>query len=169
MNHISRLGIAALVALIPAAACVAVVPAPAPPPSALTRFRPIIAMHSNRCLEVPGFGIGSQLIQRTCTGLDNQLFRREWLGGARYQIRVRSTGMCLAVPGGSLADGAPIAQLPCAPVLSRQFRLRPVGTRFNVVAAHSGKCVNIAGLFNGAPGVQLTCNGQPNQLFQFLP
>ena len=69
---------------------------------------------------------------------------------------------------------APAVQMGCRGIRAaqQQFRLVPMGTPgfFNVMAVHSGKCLDVAriSLDDGAPVIQFNClgAGKTNQLFR---
>jgi hypothetical protein len=84
---------------------VAEAPAESPPAIALRN------LETGRCAAI----VSSSLRQARCDGRPNQLFVAEPidddLGGVR--LRVRSSGRCLAIPGGSTADGVNVREETC--------------------------------------------------------
>jgi Ricin-type beta-trefoil lectin domain-like len=88
------------------------------------------------------------------------------------------SGNCLDVDassGGGQQDGANVQQWKClgAQQTNQLWRIVPVGRYYQIVAAHSGKCLDVAGerQANGANVQQWECLGvkQPNQLWSIVP
>ena len=81
-------------------------------------------------------------------------------------LKAGHSGMCLSVPAGSGADGAPITQQPCTGAAEQtwQVQLGSAGQAF--VNAASGKCLDLSLAGTPAAGTQAfawTCNGGKNQ------
>jgi serine protease len=77
-------------------------------PGGFVRF---IALHSNKCLDVPAFSTtaGTGLQQWDCNGGDNQQFVIEPVGDF-YRIRIKHSNLYLDVAGGAFNNGARIIQ-----------------------------------------------------------
>ena len=133
------------------------------------------AKHSNRCMGVTGGSAddGVDLVQWTCAS-DNMLYD---LGAelpsdpgppvampnGPTRLVAASSGKCVSVWAGSVADLSRVVQWTCgdgAP--SQMFALRPAGgvDEFFVVAEHSGKCLAVNGgaTGDGAGIVQWPCS-----------
>ena len=88
----------------------------------------------------------------------------------------QQTGKCLDINGVSTADGAAVIQWTCHSGTNQQFTLRKVtyagndSHDYQLVARHSGKCVDVSGVSTaaGARVHQWTCNpvGQGTPLNQ---
>jgi hypothetical protein len=83
-----------------------------------------------------------------------------------YTVVNRQSGKCLGVNGVSTADGAAVQQWTCGSGANQQFTLRKVtytgndSHDYQLVARHSGKCVDVAGISTAARVLihQWTCN-----------
>lgn len=145
----------------------------------------LLAAQSDKCLDVSGGtaaqASGANVQQWECLGLQqrNQLWLPVRVSGAQYRIVSASSGKCLDVAGGtgSLGDSANVQQWGClasaqANQLWRLTLVDVAGGRFQLRAAHSGSCLDIAGgvgsLGNGANAQQWRCLGaaQTNQLWR---
>lgn len=106
---------------------------------------------------------GAQIVQNTCRDAPQFTWElRETAGG--FQVANRNSAMCAAVNGASTADGATLVQSPCAAAPSQTFSLRPRGDYVELVAAHSGKCLeNRASLNESAGLIQWSCNNGNHQ------
>jgi len=140
----------------------------------------IVAMHSNKCLDVAGgttaTANGTRIQQWSCLGANqtNQIWRLIPVGNA-FQVVAAHSGKCLDVTGGPSAtgNGVSLQQWQClgASQTNQLWRLVPVGSRFQLVAVHSGKCLDVAGgtgaTGNGVNLQQWQClgAGQTNQLW----
>ena len=94
-----------------------------------------------------------------CVQADNQLWRFQYVGNGFYQVRVRHTDMCLDVAYRGTGDNANVIQASCAdPTLAtsynQQWRLADMGGYMQLVARHSGKCLDKTG---SGDVVQWTC------------
>jgi hypothetical protein len=84
-----------------------------------------------------------------------------------YTVVNQQTGKCLDVNGASTANGAAVQQWQClSGALNQQYTLRKVTYAgndthdFQLVARHSGKCVDVSGVSTAprALVLQWTCN-----------
>jgi len=81
-------------------------------------------------------------------------------------LRAGQSGMCLAVPAGNGADGAPVTQQACTGAPEQTWQMRAGNGGRTYVNAASGKCLDMSLAANPAPGSQVfqwTCNGGTNQ------
>ncbi|MDG4830719.1 RICIN domain-containing protein [Solwaraspora sp. WMMD1047] len=141
------------------------------PPSDGTFQSVAVAQHSQQCLDNPGRGTadGNVAQQYHCDGGDQQLWTFQPVTGvaATYTVVNQQSGKCLDVSGVSTADGAAVHQWTCHNGPNQQFSLRRVTYGGNdphdyqLVARHSGKCVDVSGISTAAraPVHQWTCNG----------
>ena len=110
---------------------------------------------------------GAQLVQRAC-GAD---FGTGFLlvGAAQpglYELVNAGASRCADVLGSSMDNGAPVVQWDCTGAPNEIFQLRPLldptgadSGYVQIVAAHSGKCLDVAGgaTNEGAPVQQWDC------------
>jgi len=139
-----------------------------------------VAQHSQQCLDNTNLRTtdGNQQQQFYCEGGDQQLWNFRPVAGVADTFTVvnQQSGKCLDVNGVSTADGAAVQQWTCNGGLNQQFTLRKVtysgndSHDFQLVARHSGKCVDVSTISTaaGAPIHQWTCNpvGQASPLNQ---
>jgi hypothetical protein len=131
----------------------------------------VVAQHSQQCLDNTDLRTtdGNQQQQFYCEGGDQQLWNFRPVAGVAgtYTVVNQQTGKCLDVNAASTADGAPVQQWTCiGGAQNQQFALRRVTYSGNdvhdyqLVARHSGKCVDVSGISTAAraPVHQWTCN-----------
>ncbi|WP_033443084.1 RICIN domain-containing protein [Saccharothrix sp. NRRL B-16314] len=151
------------------------------PPSSRGVASVAVAQHSQQCLDNANRGTadGNRQQQFHCDGGDQQLwdFRPVADAADTYTVVNQQTGKCLDVNGVSSADGAAVQQWTCiAGARNQQFTLRKVTYSGNdrhdyqLVARHSGKCVDVSTISTAARALvhQWTCNpaGQGSPLNQ---
>ena len=150
------------------------------PPSDSSFQTVAAAQHSQQCLDDTNLSStdGTQQQQFFCEGGDQQLWNFRPVAGVAntYTVVNQLSGKCLDVNGASTADGAPIIQWTCNGGLNQQFTTRKVTYSgndphdFQLVARHSGKCVDVSGISTAAHALihQWTCNpaGQGSPLNQ---
>jgi len=144
-----------------------------------------VAQHSQQCLDNTGLSTadGNQQQQFPCEGGDQQLWNFRPVSGVADTFTVvnQQTGKCLDVNGSSTSDGATVVQRTCEGSANQQFTPRRVTYSGNdphdyqLVARHSGKCVDVNGVATTAraPVIQWTCKpvnqGSPlNQTWRLL-
>ncbi|MEV4054795.1 RICIN domain-containing protein [Amycolatopsis sp. NPDC049688] len=126
-----------------------------------------VAQHSQQCLDNtnPATTEGNHQQQYSCEGGDQQLWNFRPVADA-YTVVNQQTGKCLAVDAASTADGAAVVQQTCTDgAAAQQFTLRKVTyggndpRDYQLVARHSGKCVDVSGVSTtpGAQVIQWTC------------
>ncbi|MEO3748040.1 RICIN domain-containing protein [Plantactinospora sp. B5E13] len=139
-----------------------------------------VAQHSQQCLDNPGLSTADGTVQQQyyCEGGDQQLWNFRPVAGVAntYTVVNQQSGKCLDVSGVSTADGAVVHQWTCHNGLNQQFTLRRVtypgndSHDYQLVARHSGKCVDVSTVSTAAraPVHQWTCNatGQASPLNQ---
>ncbi len=140
-----------------------------------------VAQHSQQCLDNTNMSTadGNQQQQFYCEGGDQQLWNFRPVPGVAdtYTVVSQQSGKCLDVTGSSTVDGAAVQQRTCVDAtMSQQFTLRRVTYSGNdphdyqLVARHSGKCVDVNGVSTAARAqvIQWTCKpaGQSSQLNQ---
>lgn len=150
------------------------------PPSDGTFQSVAVAQHSQQCLDNTNLRTtdGNQQQQYYCEGGDQQLWSFRPVSGVAntYTVVNQQTGKCLDVNGVSTADGAAVQQWTCNGGLNQQFALRKVtysgndAHDYQLVARHSGKCVDVSTVSTAAGALihQWTCNpvGQASPLNQ---
>jgi hypothetical protein len=156
------------------------------PPADSTFSSVAVVQHSGQCLDNTDLRTtdGNQQQQYYCEGGSQQqwTFRPVTGVAGTYAIVNQQSGKCLDVNGVSTADGAAVQQWTClAGAQNQQFTLRKVSYAGNdahdyqLVARHSGKCVDVSGVSTAVRAVihQWTCNpvgqGSPlNQTWRLL-
>ena len=150
------------------------------PPSDTSFASVAVAQHSQQCLDNTDRRTtdGNPQQQFPCDGGDQQLWTFRPVAGVAdtYTVVSRQTGKCLNVNGSSTADGAAVQQSACTGAPNQQFTLRKVTYAGNdphdyqLVARHSGRCVDVNGVSTAARAVvhQWTCKpaGQNSPLNQ---
>ncbi|MFF3437197.1 RICIN domain-containing protein [Streptosporangium sp. NPDC002721] len=129
-----------------------------------------VAQHSQQCLDDTNLSTadGTRQQQFHCEGGDQQLWNFRPVTGVAGTFTVvnQHSGKCLDVNGASTADGAAAIQWTCAVgATNQQFTLRKVTYAGNdshdhqLVARHSGKCVDVSAISTAAqaPVHQWTC------------
>jgi hypothetical protein len=125
------------------------------PPGNTTISTVAVAQHSQLCLDDTGLSTtaGTQYQQYQCEGGYQQMLDLKPVSGVAntYTIVDELSGLCLDVNGRSTADGAAVQQWTCTGGTNQQFTLRAVtglgsGRDFQLVAVHSGKCVDVSGV-----------------------
>ncbi|MCW6010158.1 RICIN domain-containing protein [Micromonospora sp. CPCC 205371] len=129
-----------------------------------------VAQHSQQCLDNTNLATadGNQQQQFYCEGGDQQLWNFRPVAGVAgaYTVVNQQSGKCLDVSGVSTADGAAVQQWSCSGGTNQQFTLRKVtyagndSHDFQILARHSGKCVDVSGISTAARALihQWTCN-----------
>lgn len=139
-----------------------------------------VARHSQQCLDNANLSTadGNRQQQFPCEGGDQQLWNFRPVSGVADTFTVvnQQSGKCLDVSGASTSDGAAVVQSTCGGGTSQQFTLRKVtysgndAHDYQLVARHSGKCVDVNGVSTAprAPIIQWPCNpvGQSSPLNQ---
>jgi hypothetical protein len=144
-----------------------------------------VVQHSGQCLDDANLSTanGTQYQQYYCEGGYQQMldFRPVTGTTGTYTIVDELSGKCLDVSGASTSDGAPVIQYTCNGQTNQQFALRAVSALgstqdFQLVAAHSGKCVDVTAI-STSPGAlihQWTCDAasalstKRNQIWRLL-
>jgi hypothetical protein len=141
------------------------------PPSDSSFQSVAVAQHSQHCLDNTNLSTanGTQQQQFYCEGGDQQLWNFRPVTGVAdtYTVVNQLSGKCLDISGASGADGAAVIQWTCnSGAQNQQFTLRKVSYPGNdahdyqLVARHSGKCVDVTGISTAARTLihQWTCN-----------
>lgn len=143
----------------------------------------LTAQHSQMCLDNLGWSSadGNPQVQYKCSNSAVQRFAFVAVPGVAdtYQIINKHSGKCLDVNAAAQTDGAKIQQWGCNGAANQQFTLRPATysgattADFQIVARHSGKCLDIDQLSQteGTASQQWTCNttnqeGNLNQIWR---
>jgi Ricin-type beta-trefoil lectin domain-like len=92
--------------------------------SAASQFRPVVAAHSDKCLDVSGVSQqkGAAVIQWPCHGGGNQRWRKVDVGGGYFRLVASHSGKCLDVSGASQQNGAAVIQWTCHAGLNQRWR-----------------------------------------------
>ena len=140
-----------------------------------------VAQHSQMCLDDTNLSTANGTVQQQyhCEGGSQQIWRFVPVSGVAdtYTVVNTHSGKCLDVAGISTANGAAVTQWTCiAGAQNQQFTLRKVtysgsgAQDYQLVARHSGKCVDVSTISTSAGAAihQWTCNpvGQASPLNQ---
>ncbi|WP_307020606.1 RICIN domain-containing protein [Streptomyces canus] len=153
------------------------------PPSNSTVSTVAVAQHSGQCLDDTNLSKndGTQYQQYHCEGGYQQMFDFKPVAGRAntYTVVNELSGKCLDVLDFSTADGAAVQQWTCTGGTNQMFTLNPVtalgnSKDYQLVAVHSGKCVDVSGISTtaGAKIHQWTCdpasalNNKKNQIWR---
>jgi glucose/arabinose dehydrogenase len=132
---------------------------------------------TTRCVDVNGRSqsSGADIIQWSCNGQTNQLWRFAHQGAGIYEIRAVHSNRCMGVSGNSSANGADVVQLTCNAASGQRWLVRPVSGQTGVfeLLAQTGseRCLHVANAStsNGADVVQSACTGGAHQRFRVTP
>ncbi|MGW2567796.1 RICIN domain-containing protein [Streptomyces sp. NPDC001537] len=125
------------------------------PPSNTTVSTVALSENSLQCLDDTSLSTanGTQYQQYYCDGGDQQMLDFKPVAGRAntYTIVNEHSGKCLDVASGSTADGAAVIQYTCNGGTNQMFTLNPVSALgisqdYQLVAVHSGKCVDVTGV-----------------------
>jgi hypothetical protein len=85
------------------------------PASAGSSDPSVVALHSDKCLDVAGDSLaaGAPLIQYTCNSGSNQKFWFSYVSNGTYLIHASHSGLCLTDDGWGTADGTLVKQWYC--------------------------------------------------------
>ena len=118
--------------------------------------------HSGQCVSASGSPATSNVQQWTCWDYQYQQWRIVPTDTVWFELRVASTGECMAVDGASQDDNHKVVTNACNGNFNQQWTWMsaPIGGGFVfLVARHSGKCLAILSesLEMGANLVQYAC------------
>ncbi|KAB8182045.1 arabinogalactan endo-1,4-beta-galactosidase [Microbispora catharanthi] len=144
-----------------------------------TTYYEIVADHSGRCLDVQDASRahGANVLQAYCVNGKNQQWRLVPTDGGYFKLVARHSGKCLDVQDASRFHGANVLQATCwSPGYNQQWKMRTMpgpkwrgtGTPFELIARHSGKCLDVqdASRAHGANVLQANCRGSSNQIWR---
>ena len=141
----------------------------------------IVAMHSNKCLDVEGSSKddGARVLQWECLGQPNQLWKI--IPGSRNTSRIvaQHSEKCLSIGDAEKIGEDSVVQQKCLfdgdhPDQEWEVRNLPgrseanPGNIYQIISSQSGKCLDVDGsnMENGASIIQYDCSGStPNQLW----
>ncbi len=130
----------------------------------------IVAVHSNKCLDVPNSSTspGQQIQQYSCNGTNAQNFTVAHQGDGYYKIANVTNGLSLAVRDFSAGTKA-IEQSDPHGGNNQLFRFVPYGSGYLIRPKSSYLCfdINGASTSDGALLQQQTCNYNNNQVYKF--
>lgn len=145
------------------------------PGETVAQAKPIVARHSNKCLDVQGgsgaLQDGAAIVQSTCTaGAAHQAWTVRSVESDRVELVAQHSGKCLSVKGADPRNEALIEQRTCSGGNDQRWTMQGTGTqgqyRF-VTALAGGRCLDVRGGVNathdGAPLELWDCTGQNNQ------
>ena len=137
----------------------------------------IVARISGKCFDIVGGGTtaGTRLVQSTCHGGDNQLFRFNSLGNGYYSITAGNSGYCIDQANATQTLGGQFMQYYCHGGTNQQFDVisGQVGSGYynQIRVQHSLLNMDVANgsTANGAYIIQYTPHGGLNQQFELVP
>ncbi len=122
---------------------------------------------SGRCLDIYRSGWGfNNAVEWNCTQAANQQWDITSVGDGFVTLKGASTQACLNVTWSSNQSGANVIQWSCANNrASQQWKVVPKGNKYQIVARHSGLCLDAPSNSNGGSVVQATCSDAASQRF----
>ena len=122
---------------------------------------------SGRCLDIYQSGWGmNDVVEWNCTQAAKQQWQLSSVGNGFATLQGVSTQACLNVSWSSSRSGANVIQWTCTnDRASQQWKLVPKGNKYQVVARHSGMCLDAQSKTNGGSVVQATCSDAASQRF----
>ncbi|MFE0427677.1 RICIN domain-containing protein [Streptomyces sp. NPDC058953] len=88
---------------------------------------------------------GAEVIQWPWSGAANERWEPEPADFGYFRFKSVNSGLCLNIEGASNDNGARAIQWTCGTDHNEQWQLVPKGRGYQIVARHSGKCLNVAG------------------------
>ncbi|MEU5809212.1 RICIN domain-containing protein [Streptomyces sp. NPDC047718] len=154
----------------PAPTSPAPTPSPEGPVQSGTTYQ-LVNVKSGKALDNPGKTTeGAQLVQWTAGDFTNQKFTATRNADGSYQLKVKNSGLCVAVASGSTSDGAAVQQRACGSAADQKWKITAAGGGgLTVTAQHSSKCLDVSGgsTADGARIVQNACDGRGSQQWKF--
>ncbi|MFE3431560.1 RICIN domain-containing protein [Streptomyces sp. NPDC059171] len=136
-------------------------PTPAPGPIVSGRTYKIDNVNSGLALDKPTNG--EHLVQWDGGAYVNQRFTLTGDADSGYQMKIKSSGRCVAVA--STADGAAAVDATCSDEPGQRWRVTADGSAFRLTSVHSGMCMDVSGssTTRGARIVQNGCDSRASQ------
>lgn len=133
----------------------------------------IVNKKSGKALAVPGSSTasGTQLVQWTYGGVNDQRWLIEDAGGGYFKFVNRNSGKAADVSGASTADGGQVIQWPYGGSNNQQWSLTAVGGGFyKITNRNSDKAMDVSGgsTTDGGPVIQWSYSGGSNQQWQLV-
>jgi microsomal dipeptidase-like Zn-dependent dipeptidase len=140
---------------------------PAPPPVTTSIGETITAYHAGRCLDVEGRSLrdGASVVQWSCNGGRNQLWRLRAAAEGTFEIVSDGSGKCLEIDAGSSVPGAKAVQRACSGAAPQRWQAVRAGNTFALRPAHSQLCLEVTDQrrADGADVAQMPCSGAAHQ------
>jgi len=132
----------------------------------------ISSNHSHLCIDIEGgsTAAGARAVQAACNGAATQKFDVLPEQGGSYRFSNAQTHQSLDIAGVSTANGALLTQWSDTAGDNQRFLVTATPDGYQVVARHSGKCLDVAEWSTAAGGAlqQWECGGaQANQRWSF--
>ncbi|MFE0420875.1 RICIN domain-containing protein [Streptomyces sp. NPDC058953] len=154
--------VAALVAVPAASPAGAAMSEQAAPPQ-LRQLSLRLAHNAGQLAEVQGASVdnGAGIVQAAASFSGSARWTAEDMGGGYVRFANVNSGKCLEVKFGDTADDAEVDQWTCDTGNHQQWRFVAKGIGYQLVARHSGKCLNVgSGVGEGNRLVQWPCSSQ---------
>jgi len=129
----------------------------------------IVSQLTGWCLDVPlGTSRDTIVTQYGCHGDVNQQWQLVDVGSGFHLLQSIASSKCLSVPDSSLEDNAGVVQAECHGGDNQMWQLIQNDAAFQIVAKHSGKCLDILGGRNDGLVIQYTCHEADSQMWSLL-
>lgn len=154
--------VAALVAVPAASPAGAAMSEQAAPPQ-LQQLTLRLAHNAGQLAEVQGGSVdnGAEIIQTSVSFSRSARWTAEDVGGGYVRLSNVNSGKCLEVRDANTEDDALVNQWTCYTGQHQQWRFVAKGIGYQLVARHSGKCLNVQyGMGEGNRLVQWPCSSQ---------
>ena len=134
----------------------------------------ISSNHSHLCVDIEGGSgtPGAHAVQANCSAAQSQRFDVLPDQGGSYRFSGAATHQSLDITGASTANGAWLTQWTDTAGDNQRFQVNATPDGYQVVARHSGKCLDVSDWSTAAGGKlqQWDCTGtQANQRWAFSP
>ncbi|MBB5867247.1 hypothetical protein F4553_000626 [Allocatelliglobosispora scoriae] len=127
-------------------------------PNTQITLRPAAAVGQAAAVDGASTTNGAKVLQWPLTAAKHFRWNVTDMGGGYYRFTNVNSGKCLNVQGAATTDSTLVIQFTCASTDNEQWSFVPKGIGYQIVAKHSGKCLNIAGgLGQGNALIQYTC------------
>jgi len=123
-----------------------------------------------QAVDVPGSSTtgGTQLIQWTWHGTDNQRWTLTAAPDGSYTARNVKSGLCMDVSGAATSPGAAVIQWTCTGNDNQRWRISPApGGGYTLASVHSGLLLTSAGTADGDRLAQQSATGAATQSWSF--
>lgn len=130
--------------------------------------------HSRLCVGLAGGAnapAGAAVVQAACDGSTAQRFDVLAESGGTYRFSHALSHLSFDVANVATANGVPLVQWHDTAGLNQRFAVKATGSGYQIVAQHSGRCLDLRDWSKTAGGAlqQWDCGDQANQRWAFEP